>query len=293
MSDSTVIGELAELRWRGLRAPCESAPFKFSHSQAERRYPYIDGAGHDWTGMDPIPMTARLYFVNTIEPNSFPDNWNKWQTALFDGSPDELVHPVLGRVFARVLDGSVEVVAHNRGGIVVEVSWTSTREDLDSGLVFETINVDAEATAAAVDASLADIGVSLPVTIPPTTSILEAYKKVKGELFSASLSLTGPVNQLLGITAQLIDDVIALNDVKAWPAIANLTAMFNALQQTIAKLASSAARQTSTIKTQNDTTLDALADLVGNSFTDLLSLNLSLVDSPVVPRGSIVRFYVS
>src|SRR5262249_35355539 len=160
--------------------------------------------------------TARLYFVNTVEPKSFPENWNRWQPALFDGTADELVHPVLGRVLARVLDGSIELVAKNRAGIIVDVTWTSTREELDQGLIFETLNGNTEAAAGAADAALDALGMSLPVTVPPTTSLLDAYKGLKGQIFSAELSVTGAINQLMGVIDTLVDDIDALNSALGW-----------------------------------------------------------------------------
>src|SRR5262245_51552162 len=91
-SQANVIGQLPELTWRGLDpVPVEDASYDFSHDQAERRYPYVDGAGHDHTGRGPIRFTARLLFHNTLQADLYPHTWEEWRAALFDGASGELV----------------------------------------------------------------------------------------------------------------------------------------------------------------------------------------------------------
>src|SRR5688500_11275720 len=93
-SVSDVISKLPELRWRGLRAPCDLAPLDGAHDQAEFRTPYRDAAGHDHMGRAPYRIEARLYFMETIEIGSFPDNFQAWIKALEDGSAGPLLHPI-------------------------------------------------------------------------------------------------------------------------------------------------------------------------------------------------------
>src|SRR5689334_11379163 len=147
-AETNIIGQLQELRWRGRRAACSVASFKFSHDQAPREYPYVNGAGHDWTGLKAIPIEVLLYFVNTIEPRSFPDEFNFWMENLLDGTPGKLVHPILGEIDAVVMEGSVELVAQNRAGVVVHVTFEKTRLDLEQDDAFKRLTVNVEAVAA-------------------------------------------------------------------------------------------------------------------------------------------------
>jgi prophage DNA circulation protein len=291
ISEQRIVEQLQELTWRGRRAPCFAAPFKFSHSQSRRAYPYVNGAAHDWTGLDAIPMTVQLYFLNTIEPGSFPGEYSFWQENLFDGAPGPLVHPVLGAMDAVVMDGSVELTAQNKAGVIVSVTFEKTIVNLEQDQAFQRLTVNAEAVAAACDADLASLGVPIPDVVPEVASLLESYNGIKGELFSASLSIEGAINQLSAVVTDLVATLDDMNDPLTWPAQANLVLFWNTLRELAEQSEKAAARPTAKKKVQNDTTLDAIASETGNTIDDIISLNLNLLISPTVPKGAVVRYY--
>ncbi len=287
-----IITDLPLLTWRGLAAPCESAPFKFSHTQAERKYPYIDVSGHDHTGRDSIQFTVKLYFINSVELDSFPQNWEAWLEALLDGKSGELVHPVLGSLRARVLDGSVDVRAGVRGGVIVDVTFVETRDDVDEGLAFDALSLSPEAVAEQADLDMGLVGVDFPLSNAlNATSCLDAYKKIKGQIFSAQLSITGAMNRLAGAVTTIIDDIDALDDPSAYPARDNLVTFFNLLKQQEKKLAKAAARSTGEATTSSATTLDAIAADTGNTLDEIMGLNVHLLRTPSVPAGATYRYY--
>ena len=100
------IGNLQEITWGALTAPCIETSFDGGHDQAERKYPYVDGAAHDNTGRTPYSIRATLVFNNTIASDLLPARLEKWLDALENGKIDGLSHPVLGNMFARVMTWS-------------------------------------------------------------------------------------------------------------------------------------------------------------------------------------------
>lgn len=290
-NEDRIIEQLQELTWRGRRAPCTTADFRFSHDQARRKYPYVNGVGHDWTGLNEIPITAELYFVNTIEPRSFPDEWNFWLENLLDGSPGKLVHPVLGEMDAVVIEGSVKVTAQNKAGVIVSVTWEKTRLDLEQDDQFRRLEVNIAAVAAQCDADLATLGIPIPEHVPTVPSLLEAFNGIKGALFSAQLTVEGAINQIQGVVSDLIETVDNLNDARTWAAQTNLVTFWDSLRQMAENAARSAARPVASLQTSHETTLEAIAASVSNTLDDVIALNLSLLISPIVPKDTVVRFY--
>ncbi len=284
-----IIAELPELQWRNLRAPCEDVSFHLSHSQAERRYPYIDGAGHDWTGRDPITCTVRLHFINTIESGLFPGRLQRWFEAVADGSSGDLDHPVLGRIRARVLEGDFEVTAKSRAGIVVTVKFTETLDNPEEATKFTLVEVDPVAAAKATDAAMSAAGIDYPDG-KGSNSFLDAINQVTGAVFSASNSLTGAVNQVIGTIDGIYSDIEAIGDHSLWAAKTNLTQL-HAAMKSLEKKAGKGARPTATKTIAVASTLDAIAASVGNTTEEVMSLNLPLLKTPKVPANATVKYF--
>ena len=306
MPPSNAIADLPELEWRGLTAPFTSASFDVAFDLAPRAYYGVDGFGHDNTGRQSSPFPCSLVFLNTVRPNSFPALYNEWVAACIDDkSPDWLLHPLRGLTRARVQSFGVVFEASRRAGVIVNVVFVETVEDLDQRVPFGGPADAPEAAATAADEALAAVGVSYPApTIvpvltttgqPPTldnaTSLTEAYAAVKGQLFSASLTATSALNRLLGIVATLLDDVDDLGDHDAWAAHSNLIAFYASLKRIQRDAERLVARATATRTLKKDTTLDEFARDVGNNLVDIMSLNVQALRSPVVLKGEVLRYY--
>lgn len=296
-----VIGALPELQWRGLDpVPVEEASYDFSHDQAERKYPYIDGAGHDWTGRGPIKFTAKLCFSNTLQPDLYPHTWEDWRAALFDGSAGELVHPELGTINARVLSGSVKITAHNRAGIWVDVTWVeSIKDPTKPPGDFSVLPISLQQAAAAVDVGCELLGIDYPrVEDPPTTNLLGAILAIEGSLFSAGLVVRGMINQVLGAIKQIMFGIELLE-----PGTNNLASPFNvwALRNNLEVVADGLlgmqqnpgadARPTGSITLATSTTLDDFANRVNNTVAEVIELNPGALGKPSVPAGTVLLFY--
>jgi prophage DNA circulation protein len=315
-----IISGLAELTWRpdsfseALRAPCGTASFEFSHSLPERSYPYVDGKGHDWTGRDPIPLPARLFFLNTLEPASFPENWNDWQPALFTGEAGDLVHPILGLLRARVQRGSVTLAAEERSGVVLDVSWIETLDDPAELFFFgelSVIEVNLSSRALAAEAAAKAFGVTYtpgvvaaaftPSTTPtkpsfPTAEAHTTLVSAVAELQSYAVASSGAAaavslaTQLAGRVNQMVRDVEDLRDPEAWPAYDNLVATWTMLRDLERRLEKKQ-RPTARRQLGTATTLDAFADSVSNNLGEIVSLNPHALGHPLVEKGVFLRYY--
>jgi prophage DNA circulation protein len=289
---SNVVGSLAELSFRNLNpVPCGDASYDFGHDQAERRYPFIDAAGHDHTGRQPIKFSATLYFVNTLEAGLYPDAWNEWRDGLFDGSSGKLDHPDLGIVQARVLSVSVKLAATNRAGVIVNVTWTETIDNLDDHAVYQGPAVSLRDAAAAADAACAKFGISYPKIIdPPQISLTDLVGAIEGAVSSTVLQVSGLINQGLGTIRKLTELATFQNTVAAWPVVYNLELLAAGLAETLENMTRSARPTGSTILTTS-TTLDAFARDTGNTVVEVANLNPTMLGRPSVPKGASLTFY--
>jgi len=306
MSASNIIADLPELEWRGLTAPCSVAPYTVTFDLAPRAYYGTDGYGHDNTGRQSTPFPVTLWFINTVRPNAFPELFNQWQDACInDKSPDWLLHPILGLTRARVQSFAVDHGANMRAGVKVDVVFVETLEDADTRVDFNGPDVAPEAAALAADTAMAAVGVSYPTntTLAPlapvtgqpsldqATSFQEAYAAVKGQLFSASLTVTSALGSLLGTVGTVLDDIDALGSHDAWAARWNVLAFYGSLKRIQADVERVIARATATQVLQKDTTLDEFARTKANSLIDIMSLNVQALRSPVVLKGQTLRYY--
>ena len=288
-----VIQGLPYLRWRGLAAHAELADFDFSHAQARRGYPLVNGFAHDHMGLDSLPIKARLFFLNTVEKNAFPAGWELWRDALFDGSSGDLDHPVLGPLRARVMSGSVSVRAQQTAGVVVDVSWETTNDDIDDATFFEGATVSVISAAQAATAACEALGIEYPDGEGDGLSLFDAVNAIESAVFSAQLSTSGLINKTTGKVEQMIEAAERLTDPQSWVAITNLQTVWTRLNDVKLKVVERAAgaRPTKTVVLMSDTALDAFATEKGNSMADIASLNPSALAKPIVPKGSTLTYY--
>lgn len=306
MTAANIIADLPELEWRGLTAPCSTASYAVTFDLAPRAYYGTDGYGHDNTGRQSTPFPVTLWFINTVRAGSFPDLFNQWQEACVnDTSPDWLLHPILGLIRARVQSFAVDLNASIRAGAKVDVVFVETLEDADTRVPFGGPEIAPEAAALAADTALAEVGIPYPTnttlaaltpvgeqpTLDQATSLQEAYAAIKGQLFSASLSSTSAINNLLGTVSTLIASVDALNDHDAWAARWNTISFYNSLKRIQSDVERLIARTTATQTLTKDTTLDEFARSKSNSLIDIMNLNVEALRSPVVLKGKTLRYY--
>ena len=285
-----VLAGLPELTWRGLSAPASYAHVDFKLTQAELRYPYVDVGSHDYLGRDPHQFAARLYFLNTVQPDSFPKLFGQWWKNLTDGSSGQLHHPVLGKVRARVLSGHVAIAAEVRAGCIVDVAFTETRDDIASPIKFNPTEVSLESAAKAATAACATFGINYPDG-ENKTDLFGAFNAFMGSLFSASLTVGGAINTVIGNVTTMIEAVDALNDAAAWPAYDMLTSVYSSLHDLKAASDKLTSRAVAGELAASTTTLDAFATAKGMTTEEAMGLNLAALRAPVVAKGTKLFYY--
>lgn len=287
-----VIQDLPRLNWRGLGAQCEDATFSFSHSQVERGAYGIDAAWHDHARRDPIKFKCKLHFINTLisAPKEFPENYNKWQEALLDGSTGKLRHPILGTIDARVENGDVRLVAQVTAGVTIEVNFTETRVDVTKPTEFSSPDVDVKALAAQIGHDARRFNIAYPSGILDRT-LEDAIGSILGNVHAAQITVAGYASQVVGKVSNMIEAVERVTDPAAAPLYTNLVTLWDALRTRAKEVEKLAARGTSKQRVAAPTTIDAFAKTVGNTEDEIMYLNPALIAKPSVPAGTVVAYY--
>jgi hypothetical protein len=312
MPDANIIAELPRLTWRGLVAPpYDAVTFDYENRLAPREVPWIDGEIHDDLGRKATPMSAKLYFINGLSGGPpgvrlFPDYWNQWAVTL-DGSPGDLLHPVLGPLRARVRGAKGTVQATTRAGIIVEITWIETLEDpalpsylalLDTNPVSLAADADAQAAAFGVSFASVDDGSGFLATPPSAifpagiraTTLADALSAIEGAIFALQLGALASLGRLMGAVLAMADLLDAGSAAERWQANDALIAFWTALFDMQVRF-QRAARSTGTRVVGADTTLAAFAETVGNTTVEVMGLNPGALRAPTVRRGTPLVFY--
>lgn len=295
--DADIISKLPALRWRGLVSPpYELVTFEFKNMLVERPIAYLDGEPHDNTGRKSFPMTARLFFLNTVGGGEtagrrhFPELWEDWKEHL-DGEIGEFVHPVLGPLHARVDGCKGEVRASVRAGIIVDITWVETIRDPSIGNFLAVLQADPSTIATAVDVAWEELDLEYPNNLGAST-LAGAWDAIRPSIFTADVSLLDDLANLLGAVLAMIAMVEDLyNDAaEFWGLLENLLAFWSAAKDqadAIARLV----RPTAKRVVRRDMTLDEFATSVGNSLADVMGLNIFALRSPIVGRGTTLTYF--
>ncbi len=289
VTQANVIAGLPEFTFRGLTPiPCASVETDGGHTQVPLAYPYLDVEGHDNTGRNARTFRVKLYFVNTVLPNAFPGLWNDWKDALADGTAGDCVHPIYGPLRARVLAESTPLIASVRAGIVVDVTFTETRDDPTATLEAAPIDLDIAADVATEECEA--VGIEYP-TGEGENTLGEDLDALSGAITSASMTVNGIANQVTGKLDNMFDQVEALTDPETWTAYDALATVYAGVLSLGKRIERLSPRATAKLVLQNADSLDAIAARVGNSDQEIMALNPALVRAPTVPKGATVIYY--
>lgn len=284
------------MTFRGLVSPpYDIANFSGSFSLAQKRYPYVDGASFDNVGRDPIPMSFKLYFLNTLGEDLFPELFEKWVNGLIlDGRVGELEHPLLGSMNVMPKSWSVQLSANTTSGIIMDVSFIETIQDPENA-TSSTIVAEfpvVRVAAAAVDQDYSKLNLKWPDGAR-TDSLLDLVDQIEGLVFSARLTAEGVLNQAIGFIDNLLDSVenIASNSSRIWALVTNLTLISNSFRDIKERLGLQSEREVAQRTYEFNVSIDAVAADTGNSVGEIMTLNTSLLGQPTVPAGKPVSYF--
>lgn len=279
------------MRWRGLVAPgYDVASFDFDTGLAAKRFPFIPRAAHEPVGRNSHPLKFRLYFLNSLDPDAFPQLWDEWRPYLFDGESGEMVHPLLGPIDARSASGTVNVEARTTAGVIVDVTFVETLLDPTEIADEDATSVSLRDLAKAASDAMDDAGIDFPDG-SPVTDLFDAISSIEGMLYSFELSLTGYVNQVKGQIDSLLGTLRAGQDHATYAVSDLLTLLWVKLDEVAENAGAAAARATSQALAASTTTIDAIARERNNTVAEVMGLNSGLIGSPTIAAGTQYRYY--
>jgi hypothetical protein len=297
---------LAPLKWRGIALWASVIETPFSHTQVQRRYPYVPIPGHDNTGFA-LSLSATLHFLNTIEPGMYPERWTEFRDAYFDGSSGPLEHPDLGEITAVPTEGSLRIAATSTAGVLVQAAWEQSRDDVADQIDFGSGGGQPEESAEAADEAVEELDLEYPDG-EPETSLEGTVGAIEGGIFSLGQEIGGAINQAKGLVAARINAIDLMGQAFAFadpatrdtnagnPARAVAETSLFALYESLGKRADDAAkkaRPTGVYLVKTSAPLASLARQLKNSEAELIGLNSSLASSPNVSAQARVVYYTS
>ena len=295
--------------FRSIGFPCSETKLEVRQDLVIHKFADRDGAHVESTGRHPFQITARIPFINGLQrgPNEswpssalYPLQWRAFFAACCDNTSGTLIHPELGALTVKVEHCSTVWSSKSRSGVDVEVSWIEDDDEaaeLGASLDARSPLAGLLASAAAIDDQIADIladpSLGIAVLQPRTSmSSLVAGITASGG-FSASLSVSlGACNIAIAnataVQASLYTD--ANSNVLSWPLVLSCDQAIESARNTAATLQAKAAT-VSLYTVQKDSTLGQLAAVIPAGVGELCTLNPNLCSSPVVPAGTVVRYY--
>ena len=127
MTANDALSQLGPLSWRGIIAPYDSLKTSGGQTIVQHRKPDRDGARLEATGRNPYKVSATILFHNgiawdkTVDPSRplFPDQYLAFFAACADRTTGDLLHPVLGKMRAKVEAWDSTIVGARRDGAAV------------------------------------------------------------------------------------------------------------------------------------------------------------------------------
>lgn len=275
--------------------PYDVASFAGSNDLAEAKYPYIDGASHQYMGRAPFPMQFKFYFLNSLRDDMFPKLFNRWLPVFTTGLLGELSHPILGGVNARCKDWTVSLTSQVTSGVVVDVTFIeSLKEVSNDEFDFEVGTESLAAAAAACDEGMEVMDVPYP-TGKGTTSLTQMINQLTSASYDARTQIEGALNSALGTVDKIIITAEGPRQgglVPVWALVDNLVLLRNNLDKTRKeRLMSKDSRVIKEEVLSSDQTLETIAKRHSNTVNDIMTLNFHLAKLSIVRVGTVVKYY--
>jgi hypothetical protein len=294
--------QLQPASWRGIQFPVENVEVSFQQDIAEHKYYGIDGARLEATGRAPVNITVTIPLFNGIVPGKnekwgvlYPDLFRQLLNAAGDRSAGVLVHPELGQITCRVKSAQTRHDAQHRDGVILTLHFVET------GLLAETNDfvtgsspiAAAELAALDLDASKDDLTKLVPdaYQMPFTVNDFIDSLAAVGDQFSVQSSLAkGKIDAIGYHLGRLQASVERAENALTWPVLDAIQAAKSAVRWV-------AEHPPATLPVllwpvRADITLAALlGEIPGAELSDLVKLNPSVMATPVILAGTVVRYH--
>ena len=300
-----VLSALLDHSFKRLSFPSTSYRISLRHDLAQHKFADLDGANIEATGRAPLQFEARIPFLNGIARGShelwkdplYPTAFREFFAACADKSTGTLMHPEFGAIQVKTESCTVNWDALKRGGVEVDVTWLETVIDDSEFANFLASDSPSAALADASATADAAAGNSAIPNVPQLPTFTYSFQDLTNGLTAIAnlpslldAQVGGRIASLSAQASQLLGAVQNINNVLYWP-------LTEAAQQIIA--ATNNLRNQILAKNQAillyvtpfDATLAAIATQIQADLGDVFTLNAQLLESPIVPKGTIVRYY--
>jgi prophage DNA circulation protein len=299
----TLFEQLRPFKWRDVEFPVSQMGISLTQGQAPHRYYGRDGANIEATGRESLVFQATIPFRNGIVPGKaerwgilYPTTFQAFLVAMANTSRGTLQHPELGDVQVKPHTCTVHWDANRRDGCEVEASWIETVEDeLDAVLInYDSPIKETELGALDLDAQYEDLSKlvpSLPAYQPTIADFLNGIAAIGDQFSLIKQRGTGSVEALVYRLQTVQDSIERARSPLTWPAtdaIERIKAAAVDVQKTI--LAKQ--KRISLFQVKAAATLASISILLpSTSLGDLMKLNPSLIASPIIAAGTVIRYY--
>jgi prophage DNA circulation protein len=296
-----VLSQLLAFKWRTVIVPVSEFTTDILQDHVEHKWPDRDGAHVEATGRAPLVITAKCIFRNGVIAGKseqfnvvlYPEGFRQFFQACSIRETGTLQHPELGNIKCKLKSIRFRWHAGGRDGCDADAQWV---ESFDSDDQFQDV-IARPSPVASVYIESADLDTQVMQysnpALPPQSSFLADIQAATAVFDTASLAskqIGGKIDHIVYRVQALEDAVSALRDNSAWPIIQSCERLKESLFE-LRKQQLVTQRTVGFYIVPKDQTLAALAAYLQTSIDDMMKLNIPLLDAPVVPRLTPVRYY--
>jgi hypothetical protein len=299
---------LPELSWRAISFPYEDLETEVRQDLVIHKFADRNGAHIEGTGRHPIQVIARIPFLNGLAagPNEH------WQRPLYPFTRDNLLravlqpgsgplqHPELGTLTCKCEVMRWRLAAGVRSGVWCDVTWLEsddTADELNQNLAAPSPLAGMQAAASDLDLNLPSLDPRLVPQLPTFPMSFEDYVfAARGAIDQFTIMQKQYAGQIDNAIYQANALEFSLNsagndNAMNWPMIAACERLkASCYDQKATQLQQARPLGFSTLG--KDSTLAQVAAGLGAPIGDIILLNPALLYHPIVPRETVVRYYL-
>lgn len=305
-----VLEQLLPAKWRDVEFPTTRFKVSVAHDLVEHKYWGVDGARVEATGLAPLRFSFSAPLTNGIVPGKgerwsvlYPNQFRALLAAFQKRETGALQHPEFGEIACKAERMDIDWEATKRGGCDAELSFVETILPFDTSFLnfpspvqeidLAALDLDSEQTNKDLEALLAAKGLSLPKYEEDFSDFARSIQGVVDTVTVLSSRAAGKIDSIVYRANNIIDSCERAKSALTWPAVRQaerIKAAAFELRENLLALD----RAIAYYRVPADTTLAGVARQVPNAKVgDLIRLNPSLMQSPVVPEGTVVRYYAA
>jgi len=310
---------LLPFAWRDIQVPTGSHKLRLRHDLVQHKRPGQNGAPIEDMGTAPLELSAKIPFLtqgagspgkteNFGTAPLYPDVWRAFFAACQKGATGILQHPELGRLKCKVESFECSWEPEPRDGVQAEVSWLETLVDGDNTLAQPSPLASAQSAAVALDLALAFPIPSMPTapaSVPqiPNFPKVPVYQTTFSDLMRSIQAIGDQSSALIRRAANPLDTIAyrcqaiiaSLNRIDSalnWAVKRNAQILLSAVTDLRMVLLISK-REIGLYPVPATATLASIAQAIpGALLGEVMALNSGLLSAPVVPKATIVRYYL-